>query len=133
MHLGLALFVVPSYGVAPAIPVDGDNCTSFGRVPWSKGRTYGCTTKTSAQPATVEPSSALTATTIALAATALPKPAAAESSTSLYPMAKSHLDCQARCREPSSLPHDTRTCSSARCSGRAASLGLSKLFEYRNA
>ena len=79
-------------------------------------------TTTTAQPAAVEPSSALTATNIALAATALSKPAAAESSTSLYPVARS--GCQARCREPSSLPHDTRTCSSARCSGRAHGCSL---------
>ena len=60
VHLGLALFVVPPHGVAPAISVDGDNCTTFGRVPWSKGRTYGCstgTTRTSARPAAVKPSS----------------------------------------------------------------------------
>ena len=38
------------------------------------------------------------------------------SAASLYPVARSQLGCQARCREPSSLPHDARTCSSARCS-----------------
>jgi hypothetical protein len=37
---------------------------------------------------------------------------------------QSHLRCQARCREPSSLPHDARTCSSARCSGRAHGCSL---------
>ena len=57
VHLGLALFVEPPHGVAPAISVDGDNCTTFGRVPWSKGRTYGCSTSTSARPAAVKPSS----------------------------------------------------------------------------
>ena len=74
VHLGLALFVVPSHGGGLAYTADHDNCTSFGSVPWSKGRTYGCTTKTIAKPAAGEPSSALIATTIALAATALSKP-----------------------------------------------------------
>lgn len=85
VHLGLALFVVPSHGVALAFTADHDNCTSFGSVPWSKGRTYGCTTKTIAKPAAGEPSSTLIATNTALAAAALSEPAAAESSTRRLP------------------------------------------------
>lgn len=42
LHLGLALFTVPCDNLGSTATVLRDKCTSFGGVPWSKGRSHGC-------------------------------------------------------------------------------------------